>query len=312
MVEGGVDGLLGSVVVFQFQVELSQVCAEELLALRLQSSLVEANRLERWRGRDGEMERWRDGEMEGREMERWRDGGMERWRGERWRDGGGRDGERVGLTTMTQTTRVSLPAVTHLGVVVCLHQCLSHSGSQHTVSRIPLQRTLIHLQSELRLWGMQHINTHSQQHINTVSSRQRLTTDTVQSSKFPKMETSRSTLAHLLYVHVGVSQKEGGRRSRNLLSQLLEAGDVESLVLEVCEEDGGHLLLGLDVVGLVFCDGLEQRQSVIRVASFYGQVCIGYGDPVSTHRKCIHVFTVWYNRCPVLYIICNYYISTCR
>ena len=163
---------------------------------------------------------------------------------------------------MTQTTRVSLPAVTHLGVVVCLHQCLSHSGSQHTVSRIPLQRTLIHLQSQLRLRGMQP-HTHSQQQINTVSSRQRLTTDTVQSSKFPKIETSRSTLAHLLYVHVGVSQKEGGRRSRNLLSQLLEAGNVESLVLEVCEEDGGHLLLGLDVVGLVFCDGLEQRQSVI-------------------------------------------------
>ena len=131
MVEGSVDGLLGSVVVFQFQVELSQVCAEELLALRLQSSLVEANRLERWR-----------------------DGGG--------RDGWGRDGERVGLTTMTQTTRVSLPAVTHLGVVVCLHQCLSHSGSQHTVSRIPLQRTLIHLQSQLRLWGVQpHTHTAS-------------------------------------------------------------------------------------------------------------------------------------------------------
>ena len=163
-------------------------------------------------------------------MERWRDGGerdgeMERWREERWRDGGERDGERVGLTTMTQTTRVSLPAVTHLGVVVCLHQCLSHSGSQHTVSRIPLQRTLIHLQSQLRLRGMQphthtasststqpaahqhtqpaahqhsqqHINTHSQQHINTVSSRQRLTHTASSTSTQPAAHQHTQPAAH--------------------------------------------------------------------------------------------------------------------
>ena len=40
----------------------------------------------------------------------------------------------------------------YLGVVVCLDEGLSNLAGQHTITRIPLQCTLIHFQSSLRLW----------------------------------------------------------------------------------------------------------------------------------------------------------------
>ena len=40
----------------------------------------------------------------------------------------------------------------YLGVVVCLDEGLSNLAGQHTIARIPLQCTLIHFQSSLRLW----------------------------------------------------------------------------------------------------------------------------------------------------------------
>ena len=68
---------------------------------------------------------------------------------------------------------------------------------------------------------------------------------------------------HLLDVHVGVSQYESRGWARQLLGQLIVAGDIHLPVLPVGEVDVGHLLLGLDEVGVVLVNVAQQGEGLV-------------------------------------------------